>query len=373
MKKNLLSFILTLSLTAGFCQLTPLTGRIFRATSSDGINWVKDPKVLLDSVNTPLAIKDTNGIILLYHVYSWDSIAYETNIQVATSTDGQNFSASEKVVVCCTGAHAKLTPEIVLLPDGSMNMYFIDGDDTIPEQIYYATSDDSIQFVGEAPLCFTKTNITYPDIFYVNNTWVMFASLGTSLIRATSPDGVTFTEDNTFVWNQANISSTFLFPGNIYRTYFSTNDGIKSATSTDGYYLTMEAGIRLQPGTHEVISEPTIVQLATNSYVMYYKSEISSTGIEENKSTVSVSISPNPFSESATLRIINVSGLQTDDLKIKFYNVIGKEIFPAITHAPIGIGTNSFVINRNGLASGVYFYSVLSKGKNLANGKLIVD
>lgn len=196
----------------------------------------------------------------------------------------------------------------------------------------------------------------------------MFASVGTSLIRATSPDGITFTEDKTFVWNQGSISSTFLFPGNIYRTYFSAGNGIKSATSTDGYNLTVESGIRLQAGASEIISEPTIVQLGTNAYVLYYKSEVATTGIEENKSKISVSVSPNPFFETTTLQIKNSAGIQLENFKIKVYTVLGKEIFPDIIRT-----SDSFVINRNNLASGIYFYSVSSEGKNLANGKIIIE
>ena len=99
------------------------------------------------------------------------------------------------------------------------------------------------------------------------------------------------------------MSSTLRFPGNIYRTYFCENGVIKSATSIDGYQLTVETGIRIQSGANEVISKPSVIELGPNSYVMYYKSLALNTGISENKNEISVNVYPNPFKEKTILCI----------------------------------------------------------------------
>ncbi len=364
MKTKLLFTILFFLTLFSFSQNGPWYDRVFRATSPDGLIWTKDPTMLFDTASVPGAVKDTNGTIFLYDVYMPGPLSTET-LMVATSTDGQNFSAQQPINVTGSSVIRKVDPNPILLSDGRIRLFYLDLGSPNPHNIYSAVSNDGINFAEESGIRFSKNNITDPDVFYVNSssTWVMFTSLGTQLVRATSTDGLTFTEDASFIWNNGSVCSTFPFPGNIYRTYFCGSGGIKSATSIDGYNLTVESGVRIQPGMSEMICDPTIVQLLTNSYVMYYKSFILGTGIEETKNEILISISPNPFStqtilqteiilKNATLTINNIFGQNVKQIK----NINGQTV----------------TLTRDNLPSGLYFLQLTEDKKIIVTKKLLI-
>ena len=78
-----------------------------------------------------------------------------------------------------------------------------------------------------------------------------------------------------------------------------------------------------------------------------------------------VKVYPNPFSTSTTLRIANGT-IANDELKI--YDMLGREVRPAII-----INSDSFVISRGDLKSGMYFYRLINKNLFISSGKLIVQ
>ncbi len=254
-------------------QSGPWNDRVFSATSPDGLNWTKDPNILFNTASVPGAVKGTNGTIFLYTVYLPGPTTNET-LMVAISTDGQNFSVRQPINVPNSVITRRVDPNPVLLPDGRIRLYYIDFGTIPTKNLYSAISNDGINFTEEPGIRFTQNHITDPDVFYLGGNWVGFLSkpnVGMQIIRIVSSDGLNFIEDATFNWNNGGISFTFLFPGNIYRTYYCAMGGMKSAMSTDGYNLTVEPSTRIQPGMNEVLCDPTIVQLASNSYVMYYK------------------------------------------------------------------------------------------------------
>jgi len=91
--------------------------------------------------------------------------------------------------------------------------------------------------------------------------------------------------------------------------------------------------------------------------------------IPEQHASIKISLFPNPFSEQTELQVFN-SELQVKELQIKIYDVYGKEVCPSLIRT-----SSSFVINREGLSSGIYFYQITngSYKKCLATGKLIIN
>ncbi|MBI3502191.1 MAG: T9SS type A sorting domain-containing protein [Bacteroidetes bacterium] len=81
-----------------------------------------------------------------------------------------------------------------------------------------------------------------------------------------------------------------------------------------------------------------------------------------------VSIFPNPFSESAALRITNPGELQIEKLQIKVFDNTGKEILPLIIR-----NADSFVIRRGDIAAGIYFLRLISENKIIATKKFIIQ
>ena len=91
-----------------------------------------------------------------------------------------------------------------------------------------------------------------------------------------------------------------------------------------------------------------------------------------NNLPVNINLYPNPFSNNATLSIRNYElGIRNGEVKI--INLIGQEVktIPIINHNtdPIFI-----TIKRDNLPSGMYFYKLISDGKEtVAEGKMVVE
>jgi len=78
-----------------------------------------------------------------------------------------------------------------------------------------------------------------------------------------------------------------------------------------------------------------------------------------------VSVYPNPFAETAILRITNG---RIANYEFKMYNIYGKEVsFDVIRNSSL------FVIRRGGLASGIYFYKLQSSNEMIATGKIVIE
>ena len=88
------------------------------------------------------------------------------------------------------------------------------------------------------------------------------------------------------------------------------------------------------------------------------------TEVSENENENLISIFPNPFNASAVLRITNHGELRIED--IKMLNVVGKEVHPIIIR-----NSDSFVISRENLSSGIYFLKIKNEKGNYFK-KLVV-
>jgi len=105
----------------------------------------------------------------------------------------------------------------------------------------------------------------------------------------------------------------------------------------------------------------------SNTTVKFKTATINNTtGLNENENiSESVSVFPNPFSTSVTI-VIN-SKLQTLNPELILFDVLGNEVFKST------IPDNRLKISRGEMASGIYFYRVLDKGKILGSGKIIIQ
>lgn len=347
-----------------FAQGGPSEHSVYRATSTDGLNFVKDTALLFFPASVPGAVKDINGTIFIYYVYATQSTT--EILKFATSTDGANFTSPQPINLTGSSVIKRVDPNPVLLPDGRIRLYYLDLDNIPPQNIHSAISSDGINFTEEPGIRFIKNNITDPDVFMLNDSlWVMFVSKGTTLVRATSADGLTFTEDPTFNWNNGGVCSTFLFPGGIFRTYYCGQGGIKSAASTDGYNLTVESGIRIQPGTNEFICDPTMVHL-DSIYIMYYKSAPLSSGFGEN---INCCGNPDIFIYQYPNSIIfQFNNLQNENYTLKIYDVTGKLVYTSDN-----ISAGPYNIEKNVFMGGVYIYNFFNEQNIVSTGRFFVE
>jgi hypothetical protein len=86
---------------------------------------------------------------------------------------------------------------------------------------------------------------------------------------------------------------------------------------------------------------------------------------EEENNQQSVTVFPNPFGEQATLSISNV---QLTKGSIEIYDMLGNKV-----RVMENLSGNNFIINREGLPAGIYFYNVINDGVMVGSGKISVE
>lgn len=101
---------------------------------------------------------------------------------------------------------------------------------------------------------------------------------------------------------------------------------------------------------------------------MYVYSPLVPAAVEEISQENLVSVFPNPFAETATLRITNLHALRIEKIQITFFNLAGEEVQPFVIR-----NSDSFVIRRNNLRAGIYLYKVSDEKKIIGTGKIIVE
>ena len=100
-------------------------------------------------------------------------------------------------------------------------------------------------------------------------------------------------------------------------------------------------------------------------YTVYFGIGI---GINDQSKKCLITIAPNPFKSSAKLEI-GSTNLQTRGYDLKIYNTLGKLVF----HEEI-INTTSYILQRNGLSAGLYYYELTNCGFGLpGTGKFIIE
>lgn len=83
----------------------------------------------------------------------------------------------------------------------------------------------------------------------------------------------------------------------------------------------------------------------------------------------SATVYPNPFSDEATLLITNWDELQMKNAEIKIYTIIGTEIKTNVIR-----NSEGFILRRNALSDGMYFYQILSANETIvSSGKFVIS
>ncbi len=90
-------------------------------------------------------------------------------------------------------------------------------------------------------------------------------------------------------------------------------------------------------------------------------------GLNEIEIPTSFSISPNPFTTRTTITFQNSKSL-IQNLELQLFDVLGKKYF-----TDYSISNNSFILKRNDLPSGIYFFRILSENEILVSGKIVAQ
>lgn len=90
-------------------------------------------------------------------------------------------------------------------------------------------------------------------------------------------------------------------------------------------------------------------------------------GIEEIANVSNLNVYPNPFSNKA---LISFNALVNEKYTARLFDVMGKEVYEETLQA--NSGNNSFELNKNGIAHGIYFFT-LSNAKATETKKVIIE
>ena len=141
--------------------------------------------------------------------------------------------------------------------------------------IHSATSGDGIHFTVDPGARFSYDThsdfgITDPDVVQLDDgTWLMFISLGQSLVKATSTESSgAFTRDTSFDWNQGGVSGSYNF-GGIVRTFTSYGENIHAAVYNQASGDLEYAGVAIGPPSQGTVGSPSIFEIGGIYYMVY--------------------------------------------------------------------------------------------------------
>lgn len=284
MRAILLLTLLSCIRPAVLCQqsvrddTSPVNHKIYSASSSDGLNWTPDQKLILDRASAHSAIVTKEGAIRIYYV---DGSKTPETTNCAESTDGGlTFSPLNLTITRQTGIKA-LDPSIVMLKDGRYRLYYFveTSPPSQPEGIYSAISTDGVNFTEEGK-AFAYSNVVDADVYKVKKEWMMISvrPTGDDAVVSHSRDGVNF-EYLKDLQLQGYRPSTpvalvpFKGGGKQFRMYaLNTRTGnIESLISTNGVDFSVEPGTRLARVGDQRLSDPFVLKLPNGTWKMFYR------------------------------------------------------------------------------------------------------
>lgn len=154
---------------------------------------------------------------------------------------------------------------------------------------------------------------------------------------------------------------------------YNTNGSVDSNFDSDGMVTTDIIGSSADMGYSVAIQSDDKIVVAGESNGMFavarYDCGAISTGMDDvGNGSKQVSVYPNPFTHSTTIKITNKEqGIRNYELRV--YDVLGKEVKKLI----INSSADGTLINSQDLPGGVYIYKVENEKKIIANGKLIIQ
>jgi len=199
-------------------------------------------------------------------------------------------------------------------PDEVVRLYYavyvFTGD---PNDIRSATSTDGIHFTEDPGVRFSHpevSDITDPDVVRLNDgSWLMFTSLGTALLKATSPiSEEVFTFDELFNWTQGGVPGSYNFNGTV-RTFVCHESGISVGTYDTGNGTLIYDGVALNaPPDGGMICDPSVIEV-DGQYLMFYKYEPPEGTFAEHEIYVATSSDGTTWTQHSQNRFIGMGSV----------------------------------------------------------------
>ncbi len=249
----------------------PYLDQIYSATSTDGINWTTEDRLIIDHASVP-GVVYFQGKIYLYYVNFQDP--ENDKLSVAISSDnGLSFDYFDVIISNPVNSPHPVDPNPII-DNGQIRLTYLGNlDEPEPGKIVTAHSDDGIHFTEDSVLI--NGDYYDPDLFFdsTNSEWVLFLGQNQNIIKATSATSTgAFSLDNNFSWDHGAVSSTHLIEGHHY-TYFVGEQAISVTEYSNG-------GLDFPPIAEGIIdfngrlnADPTVANLSRGDYIMYFKTK----------------------------------------------------------------------------------------------------
>lgn len=214
-------------------------------------------------------------------------------IQIAKSSDGLTF---ENAGIAVQNGEPGSMQEMVSnsavfeLSNGSYRMIYEGRDSNQDRRLFSAFSSDGFNWIKEEGIRFQDDGdgkpgelfTSVPDIIRLDNSDLrMYYTRGISSATALSTDeGVTWEKEGNLDFDRIVIDPDIIrFDDGSYKLFFTSFDEefgvgpqyVMSASSSNGLSFTIDDGKRLEPDSQNtLLLDPDIIQLADESYRMYY-------------------------------------------------------------------------------------------------------
>lgn len=216
---------------------------------------------------------------------------------------------------------------------------------------------------GYASYCdLFQTPSTYPDILWMNTTsngnhYVTYDLVGGGVPGMTNRTGIGAIVKIYGAWG---VQVRELRSGEGYglQNTFAAHFGLGTNTTIDSAVVIWPSGIvdypPLNPVDGHIVVNEGAFPNSTSTPSSYYH-------------PFRMTFGPNPMGEQLTVNLYNTGAYGLENIVVEIFDVNGKLVYAKQPES------NSFTIERNGMARGMYVFNVCAGGKSIAAKKLIVQ
>ncbi len=241
----------------------PYYHQVYLARSDDGLRW-ESLGMVRDHASVPELVRWQETL----WIYAVDGLEHGL-IVLRQGADGT--WTEERVQIAGFDARHAVDPDVTVLPDGRLRLYFLDfstlqgaPNTSAQSTIYSAVSEDGVHFSLEEGERFRMDGIaTDPDVVQFGGAWWMYVSQGTQLTITSGSDGLSFQAVGTS--NNGGVSNTVVLEDGSLRQYVCQG-GILAQRSTDALHWTVESGTLIPNAC-----DPSVIREADGSWLMAYK------------------------------------------------------------------------------------------------------
>lgn len=260
----------------------PFNKRLMTAVSYDGLEYLPtEDGWITDQGNVPDLIEKDGSIYLYYTGWIIGGELNKTAVAISEN-NGSTWALKHIAIENLPKLAPPADPDVVLLEDGTVRLYFTSGTG-LATGIYYAESQDGINFEykGEAVVP-ADTKILDSTTFLIDDTWHMYVMADESietLWHLISDDGIAWeiSEITSFrIDGVPQMPSNGIWIDDSYHLFmFNPVSGeVRSQSTTDGYNWAVDEGVRIGPlSDGRIVKDPAILSL-DNLHLMVYVTTI---------------------------------------------------------------------------------------------------